>query len=80
MSDADASSNDPVNSQRNGHGLRLGSSYETHHWSIGFFVHYWRIGASDEARQTLAGVPAALVTEPRNTTREAGVQFRLRFH
>ncbi|MFN4360846.1 MAG: hypothetical protein ACK4F4_09005 [Hylemonella sp.] len=80
LSDTDASSDDPVNSQRKGHGLRLTSSYEAYHWSIGFFVHYWRVGASDEARQSLGGVPAAVIVEPRNTTREAGVQFRLRFH
>lgn len=80
LSDTDASSNDPVNSQRRGHGLRLASSYEAWHWSLGFFVHHWRIGASDEARQSLAGVPAAMIVEPRNSTREAGVQFRLRFH
>jgi hypothetical protein len=80
LSDTDTTSNDPVNSLRHGHGLRLSSSYETWHWSIGFFVHYWRVGTSDEARQSLGGVPAALVQEPRNSTREAGVQFRLRFH
>jgi len=43
-------------------------------------VHYWRVGASDEARQSLGGVPGTLIVEPRNSTREAGVQFRLRFH
>ncbi len=80
LSDTDPSSNDPVTSQRSGHGLRLTSSYETHDWSFGFFVHYWRVAASDQARQALAGVPAALVEEPRNSTREVGVQFRLRFH
>lgn len=80
LSDTDATSNDPVNSQRNGHGLRLSSSVEAYHWSIGFFVHYWRVGTSDEARQSLGGVPGAVIVEPRNSTREAGVQFRLRFH
>ena len=80
LSDTDTTSDDPVNSLRRGHGLRLTSSYETWHWSIGFFVHYWRVGASDEARQSLGGVPADLLQEPRNSTREAGVQFRLRFH
>ncbi len=80
LSDTDATSSDPVTSQRSGHGLRLNSSYETYNWSFGFFVHYWRVAASDQARQALAGVPAALVEEPRNSTREVGVQFRLRFH
>ncbi len=80
LSDTNASSDNPVTSQRSGHGLRLNSSYETYHWSVGFFVHHWRIGASDTARQSLAGVPGVLVSEPANRTREAGVQFRLRFH
>ena len=80
LSDTDPTSNDPVNSLRHGHGMRLTSSYETYHWSVGFFVQAWRVGASDPARQSLGGTPAALVEEPRNSTREAGVQFRLRFH
>ncbi len=80
LSDTDATSNDPATSQRHGHGLRLHGSYETSDGSFGFFLHYWRVGASDEARQSLGGVPAARVQEARNSTREAGVQFRLRFH
>ena len=80
LSDTDPTSNDPATSQRRGHGLRLTSSYETWHWSIGFFAHYWRIGASDEARQSLAGVPAAQVLEPTNNSLEVGLQLRLRFN
>lgn len=80
LSDTDPTSNDPATSQRRGHGLRLTSSYETWHWSFGFFAHYWRVGASDEARQSLGGVPAAQVLEPSNNTLELGLQFRLRFN
>ncbi len=80
LSDTDTTSSDPVTSQRHGYGLRLQSSYETYHWSLGFFVHDWRLGESDQARQSLAGVPAARVEEPGNSTREVGVQFRLRFN
>jgi hypothetical protein len=80
LSDTNASSDDPVSGQRQGHGLRLSSSYETYHWSLGFFVHVWRVAASDPARQSLGGTPGAVVEEPRNSSREAGVQFRLRFH
>lgn len=80
LSDTDATSNDPVTSQRRGNGLRFTSSYETWRWSIGFFAYYWHIGASDEARQSLAGVPAAQVLEPANNSLEMGLQFRLRFN
>lgn len=80
LSDTDATSDDPATSQRRGHGLRLTSSYETWHWSVGFFAHYWRVGASDEARQSLGGAPAAQVIEPSNNTLELGLQFRLRFN
>ena len=80
LSDTDPTSNDPATSQRRGHGLRLSSSYETWHWSVGFFAYYWRVGASDEARQSLAGVPAAQVVEPANNSLEMGLQFRLRFN
>jgi hypothetical protein len=53
LSDTNASSDDPVSGQRRGYGLRMSSSYETDHWSLGFFVHVWRVGASDAARQSL---------------------------
>ncbi|MCA3237866.1 MAG: hypothetical protein ACK5RC_14210 [Curvibacter sp.] len=79
LSDTNPSSDDPVSGQRRGYGLRMSSSYETDHWSLGFFVHVWRVGASDAARQSLGGTPGALVEEPRNRTSEAGVQLRLRF-
>ena len=77
LSDTDPASNDPATSQRRGHGLRLTSSYETWHWSVGFFAHYWRIGVSDEAR---GGVPPAQIVEPTNNNVEMGLQFRLRFN
>ncbi len=80
LSDTDATSNDPVTSQRSGHGMRLHIAYETYHWSLGLFVHDWQIGISDQARQSLAGTPSALIEEPANSTREVGVQFRLRFN
>jgi hypothetical protein len=59
--------------------MRPQISYETYDWSVGIFVREWRIGASDLAHQALAGAPAALIEEPVNTTREVGVQFKLRF-
>lgn len=80
MSDVNAASNDPLNMQRQGYGLRLMAAYETFHWSAGAFLHYWNIADSDQALQTLNGAPYGLVREPQNTTREVGVQFKLRFN
>lgn len=80
LSDADPSSNDPINAQRRGYGLRLIGAYETYHWSVGAFFHYWNIADSDQSLRTLGGVASALVMEPQNTTRELGVRLRLRFH
>lgn len=80
LSDVNVTSNDPINMQREGHGLRLTTDYETYHWSVGAFFHYWNIGDSDLALRTLGGMPSSVIMEPRNTTREIGVRFRLRFH
>lgn len=80
LSDVNATSNDPVNMQRQGYGLKLLLNYETPHWAVGGFLHYWRIADSDLALRTLSGVPTGLVMEPENTTREIGVAFKLRFN
>lgn len=81
LSDADATSNDPVNTQRQGYGLRLTGHHETAAWSFGAYLHYWNLSDSDAALRTLGGTPSApLVTVPRNTTREAGLQLKLRFN
>jgi hypothetical protein len=80
LSDVNSNSNDPINTQRQGYGLRLIVNYETTHWSIGTFFHYWNIADSDLALHTLSGSPSGLVMEPENTTREIGMLFKLRFN
>lgn len=80
LSDVNSTSNDPINSQRQGYGLRLIANYETVNWSVGAFVHYWSLGDSDLSLQTLSGMPSALIMEPQNTTHEVGMQFMLRFN
>lgn len=80
LSDVNSGSNDPVNTQRRGHGLRLIVNYETFNWSVGAFVNYWSIGDSDQALRTINGTPTSLVWEPENTTHEIGMTFKLRFN
>jgi hypothetical protein len=80
LSDVNATSNDPINTQREGHGLRLTAAYETYHWSAGVYFHHWNIADSDLALRTLGGVPTSVIMEPQNTTREIGMRFRLRFN
>jgi len=80
LSDVNATSNDPLNMQRQGYGLRLLAAYETFNWSIGAFMNYWNIADSDLSLHTLGGVPSGLIMEPQNTTREIGMRFKLRFN
>lgn len=80
LSDVNSTSNDPMNTQRAGYGLRLITAYETFHWSVGAFFHYWNIADSDLALRTLSGAPSSVIMEPQNTTREIGMRFRLRFN
>jgi hypothetical protein len=79
LSDADPRSNDVRNTQKNGYGLRLSSSYETATWSAGVFYQAWNIGDSDRSLVTTNGVPSGTAIEPKNMTREIGVQLRYRF-
>lgn len=80
LSDVDASSNDPVNTQRQGYGLRLSGSYETASWSFGIYWYHWNIGESDAALRTFSSGTSSLVTVPRNTSSEAGLQLKWRFN
>jgi hypothetical protein len=80
LSDVNATSNDPINTQRAGYGLRLIAAYETFHWSVGGFFQYWNIADSDLALRTVSGGPSSVIMEPQNTTREIGMRFRLRFN
>ena len=80
LSDVNATSNDPINMQRQGYGLRLTAAYETVNWSVGAFMNYWNIADSDLSLRTLSGAPSGLIMEPQNTTREVGMRFKLRFN
>jgi len=80
LSDEKAVSNDPVNTQRQGYGLRLSTAYETTSWSFGAYWHHWNIGESDAALRTLGAGSSSLVTVPRNTSSEAGLQLKWRFY
>lgn len=80
LSDANPASNDPVNTQRQGYGLRVTGNYETSAWSFGGYLHYWSLADSDAALRTLNGASSYLYTVPQNTTREIGLQLKLRFN
>jgi hypothetical protein len=80
LSDSNFQSNDPVNTQRNGYGIRLVSSYETVSWSLGLFYQFWSLKDSDRVVLTTSGVPVGSVIEPQNTTTEFGVQLKYRFN
>ncbi len=67
---------DPVNEQKNGYGFRVNSAYEQQSWSIGAFFNYWKIGDS-ERNYYLSGL--VYVYEPKNTTKEVGVELKYRF-
>ena len=80
LSDSNSQSNDPVNTQKNGYGIRLVSSYETMSWSLGLFYQFWSLKDSDRSALTAAGVPVGYVIEPQNTSTEVGIQLKYRFN
>ena len=67
----DAVYGNPVNRQKKGLGLRMSVDYEMDNWSLGTYYGYWKIGESD--------VAALGMYEPKNTTREFGVNAKYRF-
>ena len=69
---------DPVNQQKNGYGIRLSSAYEVMHWSVGLFMNYWDIGDS-EKNYYIDGGMLYSVTEPKNVTKEIGMEIKYRF-
>jgi hypothetical protein len=80
LSDSNPLFNDPVNTQKNGYGARLVSSYETAHWSVGLFYQFWSLPDSDRSVLTASGVPVGAVIEPKNTTAEVGAHLKYRFY
>lgn len=69
---------DPVNKQKKGYGIRLNTAYEMNHWSLGAFLNYWRIGDSETNYYT-DGIFIYGVKEPKNETKEVGLQVKYRF-
>lgn len=64
-----------TNEQNSGRGYRAYFMFETSQWSIGPWLHYWKINDSD----VVVIAPGLGAQEPKNTTREAGVEVRYRF-
>jgi len=66
---------DVINSQDSGRGYRGYVMLEKDHWAFGAWMHYWRIEDSDV--QAIGGGFAGM--EPKNWTREGGLEIRYRF-
>jgi hypothetical protein len=69
---------DPVNDQNDGYGIRFSTNYEEENWSAGIFFNYWKIEDSETNYYIDAPFIYSLV-EPKNDTKEIGVQFKYRF-
>lgn len=61
---------DIVNKQNKGYGIRLNTTYEMKHWSLGAFINYWKIEDSEINYYFI---------EPKNKTKEIGFQIKYRF-
>ncbi len=69
---------DPVNEQKHGYGIRLHTSYEEKNWSIGVFYNYWKI--EDSEKNYYLDPPFLYsIVEPKNETKELGIQLKYRF-
>jgi hypothetical protein len=71
-----------VNYQYRGEGWRFGVMYRKGDWSLGTYVHFWRIEKSDKDHirvATTTGSENWTVWEPKNDSREVGVKFAYRF-
>lgn len=79
LTDVAGYTSDLKNQQNKGHGLRLNLAYETATWSVGMFYQAWNIDDSEMGTYT-STTTVYTGYEPRNTTREVGVQIRYRFH
>lgn len=73
---------DVVNYQYRGDGWRFGFMYRKGDWSVGSYLHLWRIDKSDEDHIRVVkttGTETWTVWEPKNDTREIGVKLSYRF-
>lgn len=69
---------DPVNKQKHGYGVRINTAYEHENWSIGGFLNYWHIGDS-EINHYVDGADLYIAYEPKNDTKEIGLEIKYRF-
>jgi len=65
---------DQTNKQKNGYGLRFNMAYEEPSWAIGAFINYWNIEDSEKNF-----VPPVIIYEPKNITKEIGLELKYRF-
>lgn len=75
LSDTNLGFSDARNEQEKGYGFRVSLMAEKSSWAFGPWMHYWHIEDSDivSIGQGVAGL------EPRNETREFGIEVRYRF-
>lgn len=69
---------DPINKQKHGYGARINTAYEQMNWSIGAFFNYWHIGDS-ETNYYYDGSDVYSAREPKNDTKEVGLEIKYRF-
>ena len=75
LSDVGGCNRDVTNTQTHGYGYRAAFMVENSRWAFGPWLHGWSIGDSDLQP---AGC-GQLGREPKNWTREAGIEVRYRF-
>jgi hypothetical protein len=75
LTDANPGYSDVRNTQDRGRGYRLSVLAEKDRWTFGPWFYYWNIEDSDSVRIS----PTQFGIEPKNRTREAGIEVRYRF-
>ncbi len=76
LSDTGLGFNDVSNNQRHGRGYRASLMVQMDHWAFGPWLHYWSIKDSDIQPIGLGRV----AIEPRNWTREYGLEVRYHWY
>ena len=71
---------DFTNTQKSGYGTRFSSMYQINNWSIGPYVTYWYVKASDNAYLKVLNHSVWIpYYEPKNNTIEAGLKISVLF-
>jgi len=76
LSDAGGCNRDITSTQKRGYGYRAAFRVEKSRWAFGPWIHRWSIENSDLQPDACGGPP---LLEPRNWTREIGLEIRYRF-